>query len=192
MKKEVILRVEDSSYNQFMGIIHQYEQVEVVSEKEYRSKAERRGRPKLSDLPVKKTFVYDQEESSVRLMMLCKGLKALGWLDQDTDLQTFIDLFSGKEINKRIIWKSSAGTLAELFRRLVNEHRLVTLPAQQSLWVTVNAHFWEKKSGQRFGCDKLRKSNITHCQDQTIGFLVCILDPDYEIEELRNLLKLRR
>jgi hypothetical protein len=146
----------------------------------------------MSGLPVNKAFGYDNMESSVRLMMLCKGLMALGWIDQNTDMQTFIDLFSGEEVYKRIIWKRSAGTLAELFRRLVNERRLVSLPAEHTIWVMVNGHFWENKRGQEFGCDKLRKSVITRSQDQAIGFLVCILDPEYDLDELKDLLQLRR
>lgn len=152
----------------------------------------RRGRPRMSGLPVKQAFEYDSVESNVRLMMLCKGLMALGWIDQKTDIQAFINLFSGDMVYRRIIWKRSAGTLAELFRRLVNECKLVSLPASQSIWVMVNAHFWDNRRGQEFGCDKLRKSVITHSQDQTISFLTCLLDPDYELEELQKLLKLRR
>lgn len=152
----------------------------------------RRGRPSISGLPVNRAFEYDNLESSVRLMMLCKGLMSLGWIDQKTDMQTFIDLFSGERVYKRIVWKRSAGTLAELFRRLVNERKLVTLPEKQSIWVMVNGHFWDQKRGQEFGCDKLRKSVITHFQDQTISFLTCLLDPDYDLDELASLLQLRR
>lgn len=146
----------------------------------------------MSGQPVYKAFEYDNEESSVRLMMLCKGLMALGWIDQKTDMQVFIDLFSGRAAYKRIVWKRSAGTLAELFRRLVNERKLVSLPQRHSIWVMVNAHFWDNRRGQEFGCNKLRKSVTTHCQDQTISFLTCLLDPVYDLEELENLLKLRR
>ena len=152
----------------------------------------RRGRPRVSGLPVTQAFEYNNMESSVRLMMLCKGLMALGWIDQKTDIQTFIDLFSGEMVYRRSIWKRSAGTVAELFRRLINDCKLVSLPARQSIWVMVNAHFWDNRRGQEFGCSKLRKSHTYQSQNQTISFLTCLLDPDYELDELQKLLKQRR
>ena len=149
MEREITLRVEESIYEQFMGSISLFRKVKVVSVSS-RTTCGRRGRPKKSGQPVVRAFIYGGMEASVRLMMLCKGLMALGWIDQDTNVQTFIDLFSGGEVRQSIIWKGDVNTLAELFRRLVNERHIVTLPEKHSLWVMVNGHFWSGERGNVF------------------------------------------
>ena len=80
MEREVTLRVEESIYEQFLASISLYKQVRVVSVNS-RTACCRRGRPKKSGQPVVKAFIYGGMEASVRLMMLCKGLMALGWID---------------------------------------------------------------------------------------------------------------
>ena len=66
----------------------------------------RRGRPKLSRRPVIKGFEYDNYHEPVRIMMLCQGLKALRWVNDDMDMQAFIKLFSGDDVYQRIVEKS--------------------------------------------------------------------------------------
>lgn len=176
-----------------MGFIRLNKQVEVVSEENLNKKRQhKKGRPKRSDLPLVKAFKYDTIDGNARLMMLCRGLMALGWIDQDTDIQLFIDLFSGGEIRRRVTWTGETNTLAELFRRLVKERGLVSLPAKQSLWVMVNGHFWEKENRREFGTGRLR---MTHCplnHSQTIDYLVKILDPKCSLEEICKLIESQR
>ena len=180
MEKEVTLRVEASIYEQFMGAISLYKQVKVVSVGS-RTKCVRRGRPKKSGQPVVRAFIYGGVEASARLLMLCKGLMALGWIDQDTNIQTFIDLFSGGEVRQRIIWKGDVNTLAELFRRLVNERHIVTLPEKHSLWVMVNGHFWCQERGSEYGINRLRYTRCPVKNSEAIALMVNLLDPKVSV-----------
>ena len=184
---EITIRVDSSVYEQFVGSLRLYKQVAIVGEKIRRKNTCSGGRPKLAGTPITKSFVYQGDK--VRLVMLCQGLKALGWIDDSTDVQTFVDMFSGGEVRQRIIWRGSAYTLAELFRRLVNERHLVSLPDKHTLWVMVNAHFWYKQRRQEFGCDRLRKSHASKCQDPTISCMVSLLDPGCSLDEIRQMME---
>lgn len=145
------------------------------------------GRPKQSDRPVSKAFVYKGEVA--RLGLLCQALKALDWIDGETDAQLFIDMFSGGEAaRRRVIWTGGVNTLAELFRRLVNERGLVSLPQGLSLWVMVNGHFWENERRREFGNDRLRNTHSPKGDDQTIAYLVNILDENNTIEDVKQML----
>lgn len=149
------------------------------------------GRPKRAGTPISKAFRYDGE--AVRLSLLCQALKALGWIAQETDTQLFVDLFSGGEaVRQRVIWTGGVNTLAELFRRLVNERRLVTLPTGLSLWVMVNARFWEKERRQEFGTDRLRNTHAPKGGEMTIAYLVNILDVQFTMDEVRQMLENQR
>ena len=191
MEREVTLRVDESIYELFLASISLYRQVRVVSEGETR-RSGRGGRPQRVGKPVVKAFSYHGKDKASRLMLLCKGLKALGWIAADTDCQWFIDLFSGGEFRQHIIWTGHANTLAELFRRLVKERGLVTLPEKHSLWVTVNGHFWEKQQKQEFGTDRLRNTHIPYKQGQTIAYLVDMLDPKYSLDDIRMMIESQR
>ena len=107
-------------------------------------------------------------------------------------LKVFVDLFSGGETRQRLIWKGDANTLASLFKRLVNERGLVTLPEKHSLWVMVSGHFWDKSRGQAFEPDKLRNTHTPKENDQTIAYLVDMLDPDVSMDEVRERIQNQR
>ena len=188
MQRVVTLRVEESIYEQFMGSISLFRQVEVVSISALRQAQEphqgalgRKGRPKRAGKPVVKAFIYDGMETSTRLMMLCRGLMTLGWIDQNTNIQTFIDLFSGGEVRQRIIWKGDVNSLAELFRRLVKERRIVKLPEKHSIWVMVNGHFWCQERGIEFGINRLRCTRCPQSNSDLITMMVNILDPKINV-----------
>ncbi len=158
-----------------------------------RNMPSRSGRPKRAGTVISKAFIYEgAKEHSARLMMLCEGMRALGWIHSDTNVQLFIDMFSGGEIRQRIIWTGDANTLAALFKRLVNERGLVTLPDKHSLWVMVSGHFWDKKRGQEFESDKLRNTHAPKENDQTIAYLVSILDPEVSMDEVREMIQNQR
>lgn len=148
------------------------------------------GRPKKAGTHITQAFGYEGER--VRVGMLYQGLCALGWIDAKTDMLLFIELFSGGEVRQRIIWKGEANTLAELFRRLVNERRIVTLPDKHTLWVMVSGHFWNQQRGQEFEADLLRKAHAPKENDQTLAYLVNILDPDVSLNEVRRMMQERR
>lgn len=191
MQREVTLRVEESVYEQFMGSISLFRQVEVVGVCSVTARG-RKGRPKRAGKPVVKAFRYQAKNMGARLMMLCKALKALGWIDGDTDYQAFIDLFSGGEFRRHIVWTGQANVLAELFRRLVKERCLVALPEKHSLWVTVNGHFWDKLKNQEFGTERLRNTHIPYNQGQTIAYLVDMLDQKYTLDDIRLMIESQR
>ena len=191
MYKEVTLRVEESIFEQFMGTISLLKQVDVVSACSVAARG-RGGRPRRTGKPVVKAFSYHAKNMAARLMMLCKALKALGWIDGETDCQAFIDLFSGGEFRRHIVWTGQANVLAELFRRLVKERCLVALPEKHSLWVTVNGHFWDKLKNQEFGTERLRNTHIPYNQGQTIAYLVDLLDQKYTLDDIRMMIESQR
>lgn len=169
------------------------EAAEVADAEVKKPKATGGGRPKKAGTRISKAFRYDNKvDGSVRLRMLCQGLLALGWLAAETDVQVFVDLFSGGETRQRLIWKGDANTLASLFKRLVNERGLVTLPEKHSLWVMVSGHFWDKSRGQAFEPDKLRNTHTPKENDQTIAYLVDMLDPDVSMDEVRERIQNQR
>jgi len=158
-----------------------------------RNMPSRSGRPKRAGTVISKAFIYEgAKEHSARLMMLCEGMRALGWIHSDTNVQLFIDMFSGGEIRQRIIWTGDANTLAALFKRLVNERGLVTLPDKHSLWVMVSGHFWDKNRGQEFESTKLRNTHAPKENDQTIAYLVSILDPEVSMDKVREMMENQR
>lgn len=148
------------------------------------------GRPKKSGGRISQAFVYEGER--VRVGMFYQGLCALGWIDVKTDMQLFIELFSGGEVRQRVIWKGEANTLAELFRRLVNERGLVKLPDGLTLWVMVSGHFWNQKRGEEFDSDLLRKAHAPKENEQALAYLVNILDPEVSLDEVRRAMQERR
>ena len=191
MRKEVTLRMEESRFDQFMGFIRLYSEVEIISEGQCR-RTGRGGRPKRASKPVTKAFCYRYQDKAVRLMNLYKGLVALGWISSDTDCQQFIDLFGGGDFRGRIVWTGPANVLAELFRRLVNERQLVGLPEKHSLWVMVNGHFWHKEKNEVFGTERLRNTHIPFKQSQTIAYLVDLLDPENTLDDIRKTMESQR
>lgn len=171
-------------------IIHQNGQTDQEKKKVQPSPKTGGGRPKKTGTKIRAAFIYEGE--LVRVGMLYQGLCALGWIDRQTDKQLFIELFSGGEVNQRIIWKGDANTLAELFKRLVNERQLVELPEKHTLWVMVSGHFWNQKRGVEFEADQLRKAHAPKENDRTLAYLVNVLDTEVTLDEVREMMQERR
>ena len=187
MRKEVTLRMEESRFDQFMGFIRLYSEVEIISEGQCR-RTGRGGRPKRASKPVTKAFCYRYQDKAVRLMNLYKGLVALGWISSDTDCQLFIDLFGGGDCTQRIVWMDDVNTLADLFRRLVSVERLVAVQSPYGLWQMVDGHFWEKEGNKPFGNERLRKTHTPQEKSRHINYLVNILHPRYSEQQLMEML----
>lgn len=83
-------------------------------------------------------------------------------------------------------------TLAELFRELVSRKRYVTLPDGESIWVMVNARFWEKEGNREFGNDRLRSTSMPTGSKDAIDLMVKVLNPDLPLESLRELMQGQR
>lgn len=147
------------------------------------------GRPKRAGSTISKAFDYTGKDSG-RLLEFYKSLKELGWIASNTDQKIFIDLFKGGEmVRKRVVWTGDVNVLTEMFRRMVNELKLVQLPQGFSIWVMVNGHFWDKTEGVEFGIERLRKTHSPIKEDLTITYLVNILDTSISITDIRQMLK---
>ena len=145
------------------------------------------GRPKRKGKAINKAFIYDAgSETNTRLQLFYYGLLSLGWIKPETDLKSFLSVFSGKDTAFRIVWTGEINTLSELFRELVTRKRLVQLPQGESLWLMVNARFWEKEGGKEFGNDRLRTTRTPVEGLDKIETLVKVMNPDSPIEELRK------
>ena len=135
----------------------------------------KRGRPKRSSETIVKTFIYkanNQKETNQRLQMLYGALVQIGWISQDTEQRDFIDIFSGKETSVRVKWMDDVNSLSELFRQLVVRKKYVHLPTGVSIWVMVNAHFWDNQGNKEFGNERLRMTHTPKDKMDYIEWLV--------------------
>ena len=152
----------------------------------------RRGRKSHAGEKVTKAFKYNVHDTRVRnqrLTMLYNALLAFGWIREDTEQQTFIDLFSGGDCTHRIVWMDDVNTLADLFRRLVSVEKLVAVQSPYGLWQMVDGHFWEKEGNKPFGNERLRKTHTPQEKSRHIGYLVNILNPRVSEQQLMDMLK---
>ena len=148
----------------------------------------KRGRPKRSSETIVKTFIYkanNQKETNQRLQMLYGALVQIGWISQDTEQRDFIDIFSGKETSVRVKWMDDVNSLSELFRQLVVRKKYVHLPTGVSIWVMVNAHFWDNQGNKEFGNERLRMTHTPKDKMDYIEWLVRVMDPYQDLDELR-------
>lgn len=145
------------------------------------------GRPKRAGQSINKAFIYDAgSQTNVRLQLFHKGLVAMGWIDAATDFRDFWSLFAAKETNCRVMWKGGVSTLAELFRELVTRKKLVQLPKGETLWVMVNARFWDNKGNVEFGNNRLRGTRAPIEAKDTIDMLIRVMNPEVPIELLKK------
>ena len=88
------------------------------------------------------TFWYEcmDETRNQRLTAFFNGLKQLKLIDDRTDLQQFVDLFSGEPLFHRIKWTGGKAQLKYLFIQLIKQKKYVTTPGSR-IWITVRSHF---------------------------------------------------
>ena len=146
----------------------------------------KRGRPKKAAEMIGKTFLYKAKrgETNNRLQKLYAVLVQIGWIAADTQQRDFIDLFTGEESYARVVWLDDVNVLAELFRELVTRKKYISLPNGYSIWVMVNAHFWNNNGNKEFGNDRLRCTTAPIDKMQTIKWLVRLLDPNQDLDAL--------
>lgn len=175
---------------------HDVEDAEVVEEIKEESKAESKaGRPKKAGKKTLKSFIYqahDEDETNLRLRSLYLGLLQMKWIADDTKLKNFLSIFSGVETSCRVVWTGEVNTLAELFRELVVRKQYVSLPEGESIWVMVNARFWEKEGNREFGNDRLRSTSMPTSSKETIEWLVRIMNPDLSLDVLKEMMQGQR
>ncbi len=172
------------------------EEAEVVEEVPTASKtASKAGRPRKAGKKIMKSFIYQawtEEETNMRLQSLFFGLLQLKWIAEDTKQKSFLSIFSGEETTCRVVWTGEINTLAELFKELVSRKQYVKLPEGESIWVMVNARFWDKEGNHEFGNDRLRSTSTPTGSKETIDLLVKIMNPDLPLESLREMMQSQR
>lgn len=145
------------------------------------------GRPKRAGKAINKAFVYDAgNETNNRLQFFFTGLKTLKWIREDTDLRSLHSIFSGGETTSRIVWTGDINALAFLFKELVNVKKIVQLPEGESIWVMVNARFWEGEGNHEFGNERLGSTRTPIEQKDNIDLLVDIMNPNIPIKEIKE------
>ncbi len=148
------------------------------------------GRPKRAGTTINKAFNYDAgDETNTRLQWFYRGLLALGWIKSDTELKNFLSVFSGKETSYRIIWTGDINALSELFLELIKRRGIVGLPEGESIWVMVNARFWDHEGNKEFGNEKLGSTRAPVDSRDDIDLLVEILNPETDLDEVRERLQ---
>ena len=155
----------------------------------------KRGRPKKAGKKILKSFIYrafDDEDTNLRLQSLYHGLLQLQWIAADTKQKSFMSIFSGEDTTCRVTWTGDINTLAELFKELVTRKGYVKLPEGESVWVMVNARFWENEGNQEFGNDRLRSTSTPTGSKETIDWLVKLMDPDLPLESLKEAMQTQR
>lgn len=153
------------------------------------------GRPKKAGKKILKSFIYQahtEEETNLRLQSFYYGLLQLKWIADDTKQKNFLSIFSGEDTTCRVTWTGGVNTLAELFRELVSRKQFVKLPVGESIWVMVNARFWEKEGNREFGNDRLRSTSVPTGNKDAIDLMVKVLNPDLPLESLREIMQGQR
>lgn len=166
--------------------------IQIINGRTSESKASNNnaGRPKRAGKTINKAFFYDAEDNrNTRLQLFFQGLIALNWIKHDTDLRNFLSIFSGGETTCRIIWTGDINALAELFKELVTRKQFVKLPVGESIWLMVNARFWDHEGNKEFGNEKLGATRSPVEQKDNIDTLVEILNPDISIKDLQERLQ---
>lgn len=148
--------------------------------------AGKRGRPRKTGRAVKKSFVYralTDEDTNQHLQLFYKGLKQLQWIAADTLQKNFLKIFSGEDTSSRVVWTGDINTLAELFRELVQRKKYVKLPEGESIWVMVNARFWEKEGNHEFGNERLAATRAP-LNKENIDLLVRFMNPQLVVDDV--------
>lgn len=151
------------------------------------------GRPKRTGQKITQSFIYNGgQDTNARLQLLYNGLISLNWIREDTDLRHFMSQFSGEEATCRVVWTGEINSLAELFKELVTRKKLVKLPQGVSLWVMVNARFWEKEGNREFGSERLRSTRTPIDTKAQIELLVKLMDSSIPIPEMKKMIQSQR
>ncbi len=160
------------------------EDAEIVEEVNSSSK---RGRPRKTGKAIQKSFVYralTDADTNQRLQFLYNGLKQLQWIAANTLQKNFLKIFSGEDTSCRVVWTGDINTLAELFRELVKRKKYVRLPEGESIWVMVNARFWEKEGNKEFGNERLAATRPPLENKDNIDLLVRFMNPQMVVDDV--------
>ncbi len=145
------------------------EDAEIVEEVKSSSK---RGRPRKTGKATQKSFVYralTDEDTNQHLQLFYKGLKQLQWIAADTQQKNFLKIFSGEDTSSRVVW--------------TGDKKYVQLPEGESIWVMVNARFWEKEGNHEFGNERLAATRAP-LNKENIDLLVRFMNPQLVVDDV--------
>lgn len=108
-----------------------------------------------ANAPLAFTYIKLQSESN-NINVLLGVLKKFGAIPKDFPITEFKHLFSGVDVANPIPWIGNKSDLSYLFKLLVNENEVLSVPKYTSIWGIVD-HCFVDKTGKHFGQETLRK-----------------------------------
>lgn len=129
---------------------------------------------------VRSTFTYrwiDEQES--RIVMLYQYLlQAVKWIDPDTRLDDFCQLFSGRDSDCRVKWIGTQSQLCQLIKVLL-DRGYIRRPSAVGQWVIVQSHFVDSHSRM---FDNFNRQRTPKKWVDSIGQMAEILNPSVPID----------
>jgi hypothetical protein len=119
------------------------------------------------------TYKY-MDNAPEKVNDLFKALKKWGAIPKDEKLSNFKRLFFGKTV-KTVRWFGCKNDLANIFKLLVNDKKLLELPYQSTIWDVITACFVDA-DGNHFTKDQLRNSGRSKQNNKKIKDLVSYLE----------------
>lgn len=119
------------------------------------------------------TYKY-MDQSPKKVNDLFKALKKCGAIPEDEKVLNFKRLFFGKTV-KPVRWIGCKNDLANIFKLLVNEKKLLELPYQSTIWDVVTAYFIDA-DGNHFKKDQFRNSGRSKQNGKIVKDLVSYLE----------------
>lgn len=122
---------------------------------------------------VYKYAYYDSKGGTQRITQLYQALKKLGWIDQETDPDSFLQLFSGEPGSFYIKWTGATSDLYALMKRL-HDDQLITCSSKAGIWEIAQNHFKDKENKSYTNLNKQKEKKRSQ---KTIDILMGLLLP---------------
>lgn len=129
------------------------------------------------------TYRYlNDKEGKRRITALYQGLLHLSWINGETTLGTFMQLFSGTPMDFYIKWTGAKADLYALIKHLCDK-KLISCPAGSTRWVIARSHFVD---GQNIAFSNLNKLKENKKTKATIDILLDLLNPRIPLKDYRG------
>ncbi len=129
------------------------------------------------------TYKYlNDKEGKRRITALYQGLLHLSWINGETNLGTFMQLFSGIPMDFYIKWTGAKADLYALIKNLCDK-KLISCPAGSTRWVIARSHFVD---GQNIAFSNLNKLKENKKTKATIDILLDLLNPSIPLKDYRG------
>lgn len=145
-------------------------------------KKDGRKRPTKTGKIVPDVYTYrylNDKEGKRRITALYQGLLHLSWINGETTLGTFMQLFSGTPMDFYIKWTGAKADLYALIKNLCDK-KLISCPAGSTRWVIARSHFVD---GQNIAFSNLNKLKENKKTKATIDILLNLLNPSIPLKE---------